>query len=832
MARPRELLQDFDVSVPPESLLGDSDPIEIDLGTDIANDTIDGASREEADDGSVVIDLNPPRQPSGPLDPSAFDANLAEVLEPSARDRVAAELCEAIDDDIRTRQPWSDMMAEGLKLLGTTIDKRTKPFLGASGVYDPIMAEAVIRFWAVTHTEVLPPKGPCKTEIIGSSLPENEQKAQRIQDWMNLYLTKLAPEYYPDMDQAIFWLALIGSMFKQVYQDPIRKRPVAPFIMPQDLIVPYSTVTIEDAQRLTRVRHMSRRDIKMRQLRGIWLDTELLEPSLTASQDSLKQQIDVSQGATLPTQWRGDEVFDIYDCEVDLDLGKVVSGADSPDGFPIPYRVVIEKESMRCLAIYRNWRQGDDSFTKRTQFVHYKFLPGTGFYGFGYAHVLGNTAMTGTSLTRQIIDSQTLSMFPGGLRVKGMRFEDNNKQIGPTEFREIDTGGLPIQQAVMVMPYKELSQVPLLTLKHVIERGKGVASQTELSVGDGRQDAPVGTTLALLESANRITSASLQLFHKSFSQELQMTAELFGEHLPEGQPYPFPVPGGENAIMKSDFVPNVMVIPVSDPNVVTQSQRIIRSEAKLRLGLQNPQIHNLRELYKDVYRSMGERDEAIALILPEPQQAQPADPLTENQAAIMGGPLKAAPYQDHEAHIAVHSALGEIPSMQAHIAEHLALQMRQQIEAIIGQPLPPPGTPIPPEIENQIAMLVAQAMKEWKKQQGEELKPDDIIRAQLQMEATDIANRLAIARGKEQTAAYKATLDFRAKQMKIKSDERMNVLDAAANTADNKVPPVEYVRTILELGQQFADIDQTEAKTEQIRRGPQDKESSSGEADA
>lgn len=830
MQRPHALIQDFSTDLPPESKLGPSDPIEIDLGgMDSGDDSLGGASRQETDDGGVVIDLNPPAATNQSLSPDDFNANLATFMSQAQRDAVAQELIEAIDEDIRSREPWSAMMAEGLKLLGTTIEKRTKPFLGASGVYDPIMAEAVIRFWAIFHGEVLPPKGPCKTELIGSELPENTQKAQRIQDWMNLYLTHLAPEFYPDMDQAAFWLALVGSVFKQPHQDPIRRRPVSPFIMPQDLVVPYSTVSIEDAQRLTRIMHMTRRDIKLRQLKGIWIDIDLMEPTLQQSQDQLKQQIDVSQGIVIPTQWRGDEVFDVYKCEVDLDLGRHMSGTEKMDGFPVPYRVDIDKETQKCFGIYRNWRKGDESFGKRTQFVHHKFLPGTGFYGFGYAHVLGNTALTGTSLTRQIIDSQTLSMFPGGLRVKGMRFEDNNKQIGPTEFREIDTAGLPIQQAVMVMPYKEISQVPLLTLQHVIERGKGVSSQTELSVGDGRQDAPVGTTLALLESANRLTSASLQLFHKSFGQELQMIANLFGEHLPE-TPYPFPVPGGKSAIMKADFIPNVMVWPVSDPNVVTQSQRIIRAEAKLRLAMQNPQIHDLREAYKSVYRSMGMRDEEIALILPEPQQAQPADPLTENQAAIMGGPLKAAPYQDHEAHIKVHGALGEIPAMQAHIAEHMAMQMRQQIERIIGKPLPQPGTPLPPQIENQIAVLTAKAMQAWKQEQGQEMTPDMIVRAELANEATKIANTLAIAKGKDTVAAFKANLDFRAKQMKMRSDERMNAMDAAANTADNKVPPAAYVSSILDLGKKFADIDHISAKTDQIRNPP-DKESDSVESE-
>lgn len=822
MQRPRNLLQDFDLPPPP---LGADGPVEIDIGGDpTLASLINGASLSENPDGSSVIDFNP--QAPGGADPQIdFSANLATVLDSSSLSGIGAELVEAIDDDVKSRSEWESTLAEGLRLMGTKIELRTKPFNGACGVYDPLMSEAVIRFWATSRAELLPAGGPVKVELVGATegIVQFEQQADRVKAWMNLYLTELAPEYYPDMGQMLMWLGITGSMFKKVYQDPIAGRPVAPFIMPQDFIAPYSAVSVDSAPRLTQVCHMTRRDIKLRQIKGHWLDIPLAEPELAGSTtDSvLKQAIDTSQGVTAPSQWRGDEIFDIYETEVDLDLSRFANGPVEQDakGLPLPYRVTIDKVGQKILAIHRNWRKGDEAFLKRSRFVQYKLLPGTGFYGFGYAHILGNSAKAATSLTRQTIDAQTLSMFPGGLRVKGMRFDSNNAMIGPTEFREIDTGGLPINQAVMTMPYKEISNVPLLTLQFVTERAQQLAGTLDIAVGEGRQDAPVGTTVALMENAAKITSSVLKDVHVAHRRELKMFAELFGEYLPD-EPYPFPVPGGEQTIMRADFTDQIDVIPVSDPNITTQTQRIVRAEAKLRLAMQAPQIHNIREAYKQMYEAMGEPEQKIAMMLPEPQQAQPMDPLSENQAAITGGQLKAGPAQDHQAHIDAHTPLGEIPAMQAHIAEHMALQMRQQVERILGTPLPPAGTPLPPEIENQIALLVAKAMKVWKQEQGESITPDQIVMAQLQQEAQKIANQVQIAKGKDAVAAYKARLDFQSKEADRKQRAIDNMVSAASGAADNQVPPTQYVHDILEIGKKAADIAQTEAKTDAIRNPP------------
>lgn len=822
MQRPRDPTQDFEI--PPEPR-GSGGPITIDLGDDpTGQGLIDGAGMSENADGTATIDFAPESEPA--LDPETdFDANLAPLLDRSC-DSIAGELTEAIDEDVKSRQAWADMMAEGLKLLGTQIETRTKPFNNACGVYDPLMAEAVIRFWATSRAELLPAQGPVKVQLVGASegIPEFESQATRVKDWMNLYFTDLAKEYYPEMGQMLFWLGLTGSMFKKVYQDPILKRPVAPFIMPQDFIAPYTAVSVDNSPRLTHLAHMSRRDIKLRQIKGIWLDITLTAPDMPTSTagDTLRTAVDQTQGITAPTMWRGDEIFDIYETEVDLDLTRFSGAPPETDakGLPLPYRVTIDKETKKCLAIHRAWRKGDTAFLKRTRFVQYKLLPGTGFYGFGYAHILGNSARTATSLTRQIIDAQTLSMFPGGLRVKGMRFDNNNKQIGPTEFREIDTGGLPINQAVMAMPYKEISQVPLLTLQAVTERAEQLAGTLDIAVGEGRQDAPVGTTVALMENAAKITSSVLKDVHVSHRAELKMFSELFGEYLPE-KPYPFPVPGGESAIMRADFSDHVDVLPVSDPNITTQTQRIVRAEAILRTAMQAPQIHNLRAAYKFMYQTMGMPEQQIANVLPEPQQAQPLDPLSENMMAIQGAAqLKAGPDQNHEAHIQAHTPLAEIPAMQAHISEHMALQMRQQLQRILGVQLPPPGTPLPPQVEGQLSILIAKAMQAWKQEQGQELTPDMIVREQLMQEAQKIANALTIAQGKDRVTAFKANLDFISKERDRKQRAIDNMVNAASGAADNKVPPLDYIHGVLDLGLKAANIDHTVAKTEQVKNPP------------
>ena len=744
---------------------------EIEMG---GPEMVDGAEITEMDDGGVEIDFEPSEDDE---EESTHDSNLALYMNDMALNGLGEMLLSGVEEDKQSRAEWETTMSEGIKLMGLKIEDRQTPFKGACGVYDPLLAEAVVRWQAVACGELLPAAGPVKTQIIGVANEQLEAQASRVKDFMNLYLTELAPEFYEEFDQMLFWLALVGSTFKKVYQDRLLGRPVSRFVLPDNFIVAYGTTDLETSPRYCHITPMTRRNFRLAQLAGVYRDIKVGEPQPDdTDQTPIQAQVDGVQGVEPGAE--GTEEYKIYEVYADLNL----EGYENEDGIPLPYIVTIEEGSRKVLSIYRNYEEEDPTFQRQGSFVHYKLMPGVGFYGLGYAHLLGNSAKTATSIRRQLIDAATLNNFPGGLRVKGMRLDDNNIGIGPTEFREIDTGGMPIQNAIMTMPYKEPSQVSLALLKETYESARNLANTAEIAVGEGRQDAPVGTTVALMEAATRLQSATLKRSHKAFNRELKMIANLFGKYLPD-EPYPFPVRGGMSAIMREDFSDNIDVIPVSDPNISSSAQRMMRAEALLRFATQQPDQHNLREAYRQMYVEMGIAEEKIdLLLLPEQEKPRPLDPLSENQNALTGKPLVAGAYQDHDAHIAAHAPIAEEnPALQAHINEHLALKMRVQVEQIIGQPLPPPGQPLPPEIENQLAAMVAQAMQQlapsYKAQppgpdpmlQVEQMKVQqrdadskldaqvDMAKAQLeaQTDAEDRASRERIAAMKMQSEALR-----------------------------------------------------------------------------
>jgi hypothetical protein len=670
-----------------------------------APEMVNGAEITELDDGGVEIDFEPAEDDDEEI---LHDSNLALHMDDMDLNGLGEMLLSGVEEDKQSRAEWETTMSEGIKLMGLKIEDRQTPFKGACGVYDPLLAEAVVRWQAVACGELLPAAGPVKTQVIGVANEQLEAQASRVKDFMNLYLTELAPEFYEEFDQMLFWLALVGSTFKKVYQDRLLGRPVSRFVLPDNFIAAYGTTDLETSPRYCHITPMTRRNFRLAQLAGVYRDVKVGDPQPDdTDQTPIQAQVDGVQGVEPGAE--GTEEYKIYEVYADLNL----EGFENEDGIPLPYIVTIEEGSRKVLSIYRNYEEEDPTFQRQSSFVHYKLMPGVGFYGLGYAHLLGNSAKTATSIRRQLIDAATLNNFPGGLRVKGMRLDDNNIGIGPTEFREIDTGGMPIQNAIMTMPYKEPSQVSLALLKETYESARNLANTAEIAVGEGRQDAPVGTTVALMEAATRLQSATLKRAHKAFNRELKMIANLFGKYLPD-EPYPFPVRGGMSAIMREDFSNNIDVIPVSDPNISSSAQRMMRAEALLRFATQQPDQHNLREAYRQMYVEMGIAEEKIELLLlPEQAKPRPLDPLSENQNALTGKPLVAGAYQDHDAHIAAHAPIAEEnPALQAHINEHLALKMRVQVEQIIGQPLPPPGQPLPPEIENQLAAMVAQAMQQ------------------------------------------------------------------------------------------------------------------------
>lgn len=723
-------------------------------------------------DGGVVIEPPADAERGEPQ----FDDNLIEWMDDGEGNAVGSQIVQLVDQDKESRSEWETILTKGIEYLGVTMEERTYPFPGASGVYDPVLMEAVCRWQATASAELMPAQGPVKTQVIGESNEQLEQQAWRVKEFMNLYLMELAPEYIEENDQMLFWLPLVGSTFKKTYFDPILERPVSRFILPENFIVKYTTTDLETCSRMTQVIPMTQRDLKLRQLSGFYRDIDLGEPTgyPTTGDNAIRDKINSVEGLQ-PNDMAQDHMHTIYECHVDLDLkgfehirptGEADEGGEEimeETGLPLPYIVSVDKDSQKVLSIRRNWRQEDKDFKKILYFTHFKFVPGLGFYGFGYAHLLGNSAKAATSLRRQMIDAETLAMFPGGLRVKGMRLTDNNITVGPCEFAEIDTGGMPISQAIMTMPYKGASEVSLALLQETYQAAKSLVGNTEIAVGEGRQDAPVGTTVALLEASLKLQSATIKRAHRAFRREFKLIATLFGQYLPD-KPYPFPVRGGNQSIMRADFSSNVDVIPVSDPNISSFAQRMMRSDAIIQSALQAPQIHNLYQAYRLRYVEMGVDEGRLNLILPAPQQTPPSDPLTENMNATKGQPVTAAQYQDHDAHIQAHMPLtmGQqpMPAMIAHIAEHQAFKMRNQVQVMLGIELPPPGTQLPPQIENQIAVLVAQAMQHIQTEDGGTPSPEQIAWEQVKVEAQKVAAQVAKIDADSQTKAFSDRLKF------------------------------------------------------------------------
>lgn len=754
---------------------------------------IEGFLIEDSDDGGVEIDLDPPADDVG--DPETdFDANLAAFMTDAELAAVAQDLLEQIEDDRRSREEWDGLLADGIKLVGLNIEQKTWPFKGACGTFDPMMAEAGFRFQATFRGEMLPAGGPVKTQIVGIATDQRQDMATRKQAWMNLFLTQLAPEYYPDFDQMGMWLPFVGSTLKKVYQDPLLKRPVSPFITPDNFIVPYSAADLATTPRATHVINYTKRQLRQLQIEGAYLDIDLPEPEEESrKQTAVKQETDAATGLTriIP---RGSGTYQLLESHCDWEIA-----IGSKDKLPLPYRITIDEDSQKVLGIYRNWRPDDPMKRKRQFFVHYKFLPGFGFWGYGYAHILAGSSKSATMIMRQIIDSNTLSSFPGGVRAKGLRLEDNNLNVGPMSFPEIDTGGLPIQQVIMPMPYKQPTEVSIMLYDKVRENGRNLGNMTQIAVGEGRQDAPVGTTMALMEAAQKVESAVIKRNYAAQREELRLIADLFGEYLPD-KPYPFPVPGGVQTIMRGDFLNNNDIIPVSDPNITSGTQRMMRADSVTASAAQAPQIHDLRAVYEQKYRAMGMDDAQIARILPPPQQTVPLDPLTENQNLMTGKPVTAGIEQDHDAHIQAHAPLAEqMPAAQAHIAEHMALKMRVQVEQILGMQLPPPGAKLPPQIENQIAVLVAQAMQVIKAQEpgANEPTPGQIMAEELKLKAQKLQNDMQIAQIKAGTEAYKANVGLQEKVIETDSKERVARLSAFANVADNQKAPPAFAADIL-----------------------------------
>ena len=718
------------------------------------------------DDGSVEITLVPG---SGSSD-MPFDGNLAEDMEDTELTTLSEELIGLIDADIDSRKEWADTFVKGLDVLGFKYEERTEPWEGACGVYSTVLAEAAIRFQAETMSETFPAMGPVKCKVLGEETKEKNEAAVRVQADMNYELTENMVEYRPEHERMLYSLGLAGSAFKKIYYDSNLGRQVALFIPAEDCIVPYGASHIETAERVTHVMRKTKNELKKLQVSEFYSDIKLEDPEPYHSDIEIRKAEEGGYSLT------DDERYAIYEVHADL----VIEGFDdSDDEIAKPYVVAIERGSGEILAIRRNWDPDDELMLKRQHFVHYPYVPGFGFYGLGLIHIIGGYARAGTSLIRQLVDAGTLANLPGGLKSRGLRIKGDDTPIEPGEWKDVDVPSGSIRDNIMPLPYKEPSQTLLALLNQITTEGRRLGAISDMNISDMSANAPVGTTLALLERTLKPMAAVQARVHYAMKQEFKLLKVLLAEYAPAE--YSYQPLRGEVGARQADYA-MVDVIPVSDPNSSTMAQRVVQYQAVLQMSQAAPQIYDLPQLHRQMIEVLGVKN--ADKLVPIKDDMEPADPVSENMSSLIGKPMKAFIYQDHDAHIGAHTAflqdpqvaqmIGQNPqaqqigaSLQAHIAEHLGFRYRQQIEEKLGAPLPPPNQELPEEIEVNLARVVAEAGKqltqahqqEAAQQQAQQQAQDPVI--QMQQKELQI---------KEQEVQRKSQKD--AGDMQIKQEEQ------------------------------------------------------------
>jgi hypothetical protein len=667
------------------------------------------------DTGEVEITLEPENDYGGD-----FDSNLAEILEEGELATISSDLMELVDADISSRKDWAETFVKGLEVLGMNYEERTQPWNGACGVFSTILTEAAIKFQAESIMETFPAQGPVKTEIIGAIDKMKEDAAQRVRDDMNFKLTEEMPEYRPEHERMLYSLGLSGSAFKKVYYDPAMGRQVALYIPAEDVIVPYGASNLNNAERVTHVMRKTKNEIKKLQVSGFYRDIDMGDPV------NIMTDIEKKKAEQQGYKASDDNRYQILEIHTDLDIEgfEDVDKDGEPTGIALPYVVTIDRGTGDVLAIYRNWLEDDDHKAKRQHFVDYCYIPGFGFYGMGLIHVIGGYARAGTSLIRQLVDAGTLSNLPGGLKSRGMRIKGDDTPIAPGEFRDVDVPSGAIKDNVMALPYKEPSATLLTLLNQITEEGRRLGSISDMKISDMSSQAPVGTTLAILERTLKTMGAVQARVHYSMKQEFKLLKGIIRDYAPTEYEY---MPHGGNPKAKQSDYDIVEVIPVSDPNSSTMAQRIMQYQAVIQLATQAPQIYNLPNLHRQMIEVLGIQN--AEKLVPVDDDQTPRDPVSENMAFLNGKPTQAFIYQDHDAHIAAHTSfmqdpmiaqiIGQNPMAQkiqaaamSHIAEHLAFQYRRKIEEQIGVPLPPPDQKLPEDIEIQVSRLVAEGAKQ------------------------------------------------------------------------------------------------------------------------
>lgn len=768
----------------PEGLAG------LDQEPDIEIEIEDPESVKLSIEGEEILEM---RQGEGAED---FNENLADVLDEGTIQSLAGDLAEDISNDLASRKDWEQMYKDGITLLGLKFEERTEPWDGACGVFHPMITEAVVRFQSDTIMETFPARGPVRTQIVGKETPEKKEAATRVEEDMNYQLTEKMPEYRPEHEKMLWNLPSAGSAFKKVYYDPSLERQVSIFIPAEDVILPYGVSEINTCHRITHVMRKNKNDLLKLMNAGFYRETELGEPSRFTS--DIQERKDKETGFSASY----DDRFEIYESHVDLDIpGYEDKDKDGePTGIALPYVVTMIRGTDEVLAIRRNWKEEDSLKLKRHHFVHYQYIPGYGAYGFGLFHLIGGYAKSATSIMRQLVDAGTLSNLPGGLKARGLRIKGDDTPISPGEFRDVDLGSGNIRDNILPLPYKEPSMVLSGLMDKIVEEGRRFAATSDMKIADMSNQAPVGTTLAILERTLKVMSAVQARVHYSMKQELQLLAAIIRDYTDDE--YTYEPEDGTARAKKADYS-NVEVLPVSDPNAATLSQRVVQYQAVIQLAQMAPQIYNLPVLHRQMLEVLGIKHASKLVPLEEDQK--PKDPVTENQNVLKGKPLKAFSYQDHEAHIKVHQMamqdpivqqlIGQNPmaqviqsAMQAHIAEHVGYAYRNKIELALGVALPSSEDELPDEMEKEISRLMAEAAPQVlaesqamaAQQQAQQNAQDPVLQMQMQ--------ELELKKQELQLKAKKLQVDGAAKMdelaMKKQEIEAKAQLDMVKITQD------------------------------------------------
>ncbi len=759
---------------------------------------------QENEDGSVDVDFDPS---IGSVEQgNDHFANLAELLPDDVLDPLGNELFNNYTDYKTSRKDWERSYTSGLDLLGFNYDDRTEPFKGASGATHPVLAEAVTQFQALAYKELLPAGGPVRTQTVGFPSPDKEQQAIRVRDYMNYQITDQMKEYDAEFDQMLFYLPLAGSAFKKVYYDEIMQRAVSKFVPADDLVVPYTATSLDDCESIIHMVRMSENDLRKQQVGGFYRDLEL-NPSYMQETEAEKKERSL-EGAT---RGRDDRMYTLLECHVDLNLeGFEDAGQDGePTGIKLPYIVTLEEGTRKILSIRRNYEIGDAKKTKIQYFVHFKFLPGLGFYGFGLIHMIGGLSRTATAALRQLLDAGTLSNLPAGFKMRGIKMRDEAQAIQPGEFRDVDAPGGNLRDAFMPLPFKEPSQTLLQLMGVVVSAGQRFASIADLQVGDGNQQAAVGTTVAMLERGSRVMSAIHKRLYSAMRQEFTLLARVFKLYLPPV--YPYDVIGGQRQIMQTDFDDRVDILPVADPNIFSQTQRISLAQTELQLATSNPELHNQYEVYRNMYEALGVKD--IDLILKKPPRPMPKDPALEHIDALGGVKFQAFPGQDHRAHITAHlnflatnmvrTAPMVIGVIEKNCLEHISLMAQEQIELEFREEMQQlaqmqqmmQNSPQNPQLQQQTtflqqkiearkAVLIAEMMEEFMKEEKavtSQFDHDPIakLRArELDIRAIDNESKRKAAEQKLNLDRMKAMMNQQVQDEKIDQNEELAELRA------------------------------------------------------